>query len=227
MDVDYQANSNLLKEAKRCGVKKFVYISALNGDKLSETKIFEAKEKFVDELKESGLEYLIIRPNGFFSDMKDFFEMATKGRVYLFGKGDKQLNPIHGADLAEFIIDSINKDSNKELEVGGPNIYTHKQIANLAFKSLNKKPKITYIPDFIRTLTIKLLPIVTSSKTYGPIEFFLSAMGRDMLAPKYGQYTLDSFYKSQKVKDTKTKPNFFTIGFLIYDLPTEDKIQNS
>ena len=96
MDVDYKANSNLLKEAKRSGVKKFIYISALNGDKLRKTKIFEAKEKFVDELKESGLEYLIIRPNGFFSDMKDFLDMAKKDRVYLFGKGDKQLNPIHG-----------------------------------------------------------------------------------------------------------------------------------
>jgi uncharacterized protein YbjT (DUF2867 family) len=34
MDVDYQANLNLLTEAKRSGVKKFIYVSALHGDKL-------------------------------------------------------------------------------------------------------------------------------------------------------------------------------------------------
>ena len=76
MDVDYQGNVNLLYEAKKSGVEKFEYISAINGDKQRHLKIFEAKERFVNELKSSGLDYCIMRPNGFFSDMKDFLEMA-------------------------------------------------------------------------------------------------------------------------------------------------------
>ena len=32
MDVDFQSNVNLIDEAKREGVKKFIYISVLNGD---------------------------------------------------------------------------------------------------------------------------------------------------------------------------------------------------
>jgi uncharacterized protein YbjT (DUF2867 family) len=196
MDVDYKANSNLLKEAKKSGVKKFIYVSALNGHKLRDTKIFEAKEKFVDELKNSGLEYLIIRPNGFFSDMKDFLEMAKNGRVYLFGKGEQKLNPIEGSDLAKFIIDSMYECKNQELEVGGPKVYTHKEIAELAFKVLEKEVKITYIPDYFRKLLLKALPIFCNSKTYGPIEFFLSAMGIDMIAPKFGKHFLEDFYKN-------------------------------
>ena len=58
MDVDYQANLNLLKVAKRSGVKKFVYISVLNGEKLKNLKICEAKEKFVDELKKIRIRFL-------------------------------------------------------------------------------------------------------------------------------------------------------------------------
>ena len=100
MDVDYQGNMNLLQEAKKSGVDKFQYISAINGDKLRHLKIFAAKERFVDELKSSGIDYCIMRPNGFFSDMKDFLEMAKKGRVYLFGDGQFKLNPIDGKDLA-------------------------------------------------------------------------------------------------------------------------------
>lgn len=204
MDVDYQANSNLLKEAKLSGVKKFIYISALNGEKLRDIKIFEAKEKFVDELKNSGLEYLIIRPNGFFSDMKDFLEMAQKGRVFLFGDGKKKLNPIHGNDLATFIVKSMDSVSNKELKIGGPKIYTHTQIAELAFKSSGKQIKITYIPDWFRKLILKALPIFTSSKTYGPIEFFLNAIGIDMIAPKFGRHTLDEFYQNQNLSSFKS-----------------------
>lgn len=198
MDVDYQGNLNLLNEAKRCGVKKFIYISALNGDKLKHTKIFQAKEKFVEALKNSGLEYIIIRPNGFFSDMKDFLEMAQSGRVYLFGKGEQKLNPIAGSDLAQFIIDSMNKYKNQELEIGGPKVYTHKEIAELAFSVLSKQTKITYIPEFFRKVVLKLLPVFTDPQTYGPIEFFLSAMGIDMVAPKFGKNDLENFYKKQQ-----------------------------
>ena len=38
MDVDYQANMNLLQDARTSGVKKFIYVSVLNGDK---SQIFE------------------------------------------------------------------------------------------------------------------------------------------------------------------------------------------
>lgn len=218
MDVDYQANLNILNEAKKCGVKKFIYFSALNGDKLKDIKIFEAKEKFVDALKESGLDYLIIRPNGFYSDMKDFLEMAQKGRIYLFGKGDKKLNPIAGSDLANFCLDSLPL-SNKELEIGGPDIYTHKELSSLAFKALNKRTKITYLPDFIRVFILKALPCILSSKTYGPIEFFLSVMGIDMIAPKTGRYKLEDFFvsvsnKIEKTKEEDKKEHIFGIFFI-------------
>jgi nucleoside-diphosphate-sugar epimerase len=48
MDVDYQANLNLLNEAKKAGVRKFIYVSAFNADRLKHLKIAAAKEKFVD-----------------------------------------------------------------------------------------------------------------------------------------------------------------------------------
>ena len=61
MDVDYQGNVNLLNESLKDNVKSFQYISAINGAKLRHLKIFEAKEKFVDELKASKIDYSIIK----------------------------------------------------------------------------------------------------------------------------------------------------------------------
>lgn len=193
MDVDYHANINLLEEAKKCGVKKFIYISALNGDKLRHLKICEAKERFVDALKSSGLNYTIIRPNGFFSDMGDFLKMAEKGKVYLFGDGNLRMNPIHGEDLAKVCIDAIEAND-KEINVGGPDLLSHNEIAELAFKALNKKGKIAHLPDWIRKFTIWLLRTFTTSKTYGSVEFFLSAMAIEMSAPRYGDKHLEDFF---------------------------------
>ena len=196
MDVDYQANKNLLEEAQRAGVQKFIYVSAINGAQFRHLKIFEAKERFVDALKASGLEYTVLRPNGFFSDMKDFLQMAKSGRVYLFGDGNYKLNPIHGADLAKVCVEAIGSHQ-KEVEVGGPDILTQNEIAELALEAYGKAPKIVHLPDWIRKATIGLMRSFTSSKTYGPIEFFLTMMAQDNVAPREGIHRLESFFKQE------------------------------
>lgn len=196
MAVDYQGNSNLLKEAIKGNVECFQYISAINGDKLRQLKIFEAKEKFVDELKSSGINYSVIRPNGFFSDMRDFLDMAKQGRVYLFGDGNHKLNPIHGADLAKVCIDKMMAGE-KEATVGGIDILSHKELAELALKAWQKPIKITYFPDWTRRLIIWLVRTFTSSKTYGPIEFFLTAMASDNIASQYGTHKIEDFFNTE------------------------------
>jgi len=193
MDVDYQANMNLLKEAKISGVKKFIYVSVLNGEKLRTLKICDAKELFVEQLKKSRIDYCVVRPNGFFSDMSEFFNMAKKGRVYLFGNGELRANPIHGHDLAVICVDAVDRPD-KEIEIGGPETLTQNEIASTAFDILGNKPKITYIPDWVRITILKLVKLLTGSRVYGPVEFFMTVMAIDMLAPEYGEHTLKEHF---------------------------------
>ena len=193
MDVDYQANMNLLGEAKKSGVKKFIYISVLNGEKLTKLKICDAKEMFVEQLKNSGVPYCVVRPNGFFSDMSEIFNMAIKGRVYYFGDGEYRTNPIHGEDLATFCVDAIEM-SDREIEIGGPETLTQNEIASIAFNVLGKKPKISHIPDWLRVIILKTIRMITGVKTYGPVEFFMTVMAMDMVAPQYGDHTLKEYF---------------------------------
>ena len=200
MDVDYQANKNLIDEAKKSGVQKFIYISVLNGENLRQLKICEAKEKLGDYLKSSRLDYCIIRPNGFFSDMSDFLKMAKGGKVYLFGDGKLKLNPIHGEDLAKVVVDTINQDA-KEINIGGPDMLSQNDIAELALKAYSKPIKIIHLPDWIRKFTLWTVRTFTSSKTYGPIEFFMTTMVMDMQAPQCGKLKLEDFFNEQTNKN--------------------------
>lgn len=197
MDVDYQANLNLLEEAKRSNVKKFIYISVLNADKLTHLKICAAKEKFVMALKGSGIEYCVIRPTGYFSDMAEFYEMAKKGRVFLFGDGEHKMNPIHGADLALICVNAVTS-CEKEVLAGGPQILSHNQIAETAFSVALKKPKITHIPNWFTKFVLFLIRTFTGSKTYGPIEFFMTVLTMDMIAPEYGDHRLKAYFERLK-----------------------------
>lgn len=194
MDVDYQANKNLLEEAINSGVKKFIYVSVLNGHSFRELKMIEAKERFSDELISSGIGYSIIRPNGFFSDITEVLNMARQGKVYLIGDGQGKNNPIHGQDLADFIVSKMDSEET-ELDVGGPEIFTQNEIAAMAFRVLGKKEKITHIPIWIRDITLKLMRLFTGQKTYGPVEFFMTVMTHEMIAPKTGSHKLVDYFK--------------------------------
>ena len=194
MDVDYQANRNVLNEALIDNVTKFMYISVLNSDRLRHLEIVKAKERFAQELREADIEHIIVRPNGFFSDMAEFLTMAKRGRVYLIGKGEFRANPLHGADLAEACVKWFGSNGG-EFDIGGPEILTQNEIALQAFEALKKEPKITCIPLWVKNLIVKFARILTPAKTYGPLEFFMTVLAMDMVAPTYGQHTIKEYFK--------------------------------
>ncbi|HET7119463.1 MAG TPA: SDR family oxidoreductase [Hanamia sp.] len=193
MDVDYQANLNLLNEAIKSGVKRFIYVFIFNAEKIQDLKIIQAKQKFVDALKDSGINYCLINPTGFFSDMHEFLDMARKGKVYLFGKGDCKINPIDGSDLAKVCVNAIESGEH-EINAGGPEILTYTQIAETAFKTLNKPEKIMYIPNWIKNAVLFLLRKFTRVRLYGPVEFLMAVLTTNMVAPQYGTHTLENYF---------------------------------
>ncbi|MBO7910656.1 SDR family oxidoreductase [Vibrio sp. G41H] len=202
MDVDYQANLNLLEEAERAGVKKFVYVSAFRANVIKSVRLLEAKERFACRLLVSEqLAPCVVRPNGFFADIEEFYNMAQSGRVYLFGSGDVRLNPIHGADLADFILASL-PNAEKELDVGGPDALSATQIAALAFQSQGKMTRITYIPDCVRKLALSVIRRLPENRV-GPAEFFLSAMEGDAVAPCVGKHHLSDHFSQLNKESNK------------------------
>lgn len=194
-EVDYQANLNLLDEARRSGVRRFVYVSVLHGDRLRRLAICDAKERFVDALRASGLDDGVIRPNGFFTDLTAFVDMARRGRVVLFGDGQVRANPIHPDDLATVCVDAAAGTA-REVEVGGPEVLTQIEIARLAFEAVGRPPRITHVPDVARRGVLALARTFTSSRIHGPLEFFLTVTARDMVAPRAGHRPLGAFFQA-------------------------------
>ncbi len=196
MDVDYQGNKNLLDEAISAGVARFLYISVFNAEQMAYVKGVQAKLTFTAALKQSGLPYLVIFPNGFFSDMRDYLNMAKQGRGYVFGNGECRINPIHGEDLAAACVQAVAGDAT-ELRVGGPDVLTHNEILALAFAARGKPVRITRIPLWIRDMILVGLRLTTSVKTYGPLEFFMTVLTMDMVAPCAGTHHLSDFFAEQ------------------------------
>jgi uncharacterized protein YbjT (DUF2867 family) len=181
-----------MDEALRAGVKKFIYVSVFNGPNLLHLDIVRAHEDFVQDLKASGMDYAIIRPTGYFSDMGEFLKMAQKGRVYLIGKGDNSSNPIHGADLAAACVDAM-EGWNQEIDIGGPEVLTYREAAGMAFEALGKPARISSIPAGVMKMIIALTRIFSRHQA-GLIAFFVTMMTSDMVAPVAGTRTLETHF---------------------------------
>lgn len=194
MQVDYQANRNLLDAALAAGsVRKFIFVHSFGAQRLPFLPAFQAKQKFVDELQASRLDRAIVCPNGFFNDMTAFLRMAQRGTVWLIGDGQAHLNPIHGADLARACVDAAGP-SLEEIPIGGPLLYSYEEIAELAFAVLHKPSRIRYFPAW---LAKSMLPLVGmfSARYYTLAAGITALTQQDMLAPPCGTHTLREYYE--------------------------------
>jgi len=148
-DIDYHGNLNLLNEAKKAGVKKFIYISVLKADTAPKAPMAHAKYLFEQELMKSGLDYIIYRPSGYFYDIvKVFRPMIEKGSVTLLGNVPVSANVIDTPDFADYIVAHLN-DSSCTVSIGGQEKYTYEEIACMCFAAAGKPAVIKHAPAFL------------------------------------------------------------------------------
>jgi uncharacterized protein YbjT (DUF2867 family) len=123
--VDLVGNRNLIEAAKAAGVKQFIFVSANIADPKSPIPLMQAKGITEDNLRKSGLPYTIIAPDAF---MDVWIALvvgvpALAGQAVTFiGTGTRKHSFIYAADVAKFIIASIDNPIaiNQKLVIGGP-----------------------------------------------------------------------------------------------------------
>jgi uncharacterized protein YbjT (DUF2867 family) len=192
--IDHLGNRALLEDALACGVKKFIYISVFNSDKMMDSEMVKSHELFVEELRASGISYSVIHPTAYFNDMGMFFSFARKGHVHLFGDGTNRFNPIHGADLAKVCVDAAKDAGNCEIAVGGPDTYTYDETNLMAFDALGMKPKITHLPMWVGNILLFVIGLV-NKPLKSIISFALSVSRIDNVAPATGTHHLKDFFR--------------------------------
>jgi uncharacterized protein YbjT (DUF2867 family) len=192
-DVDYACNRTLIDLAEAADVKRFTYVSMQGAENIMQLAITQAHEKVVEALRSSSLEHRIVRPCGYFGDMRALFDMARRGRVYLVGAGENKMTPIYGADLATICVRASLGDE-LEVEAGGPDLMTQREAAELAFDVVGKPPKITVVPMWLARTAVRLIGLL--SKQYGDLADFIATAGEiDGVGPQVGTTTLRSYFE--------------------------------
>ena len=222
-DVEYTLNKFFLNLCKRVGINRFILLSAICVQKPT-LEFQKAKLAFETLLKNSTLEYEIIRPTAFFKSLSGQIDRVKKGKSFLvFGNGKlTTCKPISARDLSEFIIGFVlrKRAENKIHLVGGPGPpISPKNQAELLFKLSKNEKKITHIsPKLFLVIIYVLMPLSKISKKMQDFREFLRIAyyyaTESMLfwdekndayssnkTPEFGKDTLEDYYKKILDKD--------------------------
>jgi len=192
-DVDLNANSNILDEAVKSKIKKFVYVSAFGAEKYQHLTYFAVHHQFSERLKQAGIDYAIIKPPALFSAFIDLMDLAKKGRLITMGSGDKLTNPIYEGDLAAICVNAINHQ-NAIIEAGGKEVLSRHQINEIIQQQVDPSKKVRHVPLGLIKAVLPLMKIA-SRNLYDKMAFFTEVMQHDTIAPKLGEMKLEDYVK--------------------------------
>ncbi|MGE0482137.1 MAG: SDR family oxidoreductase, partial [Phycisphaerae bacterium] len=213
--VDVPANAALIAASAVANVQRFVYISVRGADSLPHLRYFAAHGRVEQALRGSGLAHAILRPTGFFSAMGQILDMARIGIVPRFGSGAAHTNPIHEADVAEACVDALGLDAASESgsdgvatrgapgeraavvrELGGPETFSRRAIAELAFAALGSQARFIPMPTLLMRMNIALLRPL-HPRMADLMAFVLHVMRHETVAPAYGTRRLADYFRER------------------------------
>lgn len=193
--VDDQGNRTLLNVAYEAKVRRFAYVGAFGGRFMGNNEYIRAHESFVAALKTSGVRYHVVRAAPMFESFDGMLKKAKKGKLRVIAGGDALLNPIHSADFATAFVDAVEARE-QEVDVGGPEVLSRREIAELAIKAWGKEPRIRNLPLALAMYWAKFAWFRGGHNKFVSAVVTASA-NTDLVAPELGERTLADYFAEQ------------------------------
>jgi uncharacterized protein YbjT (DUF2867 family) len=150
--IDYRANIDLIDCAIANSVDHFVFISVLGAERGYQAPTFKAKREVEKYLMASGLNYTILRPSGFATNLLPLAERFRDTGIYLLiGDNRNRSSVVSTDDLAKIAIASVTNPAakNQIFAVGGPEILMRKEIPGIFAQVFQREPIVINPPLFL------------------------------------------------------------------------------
>ena len=141
------------KAAKASGAKVFIQMSALGADANSLSEYARSKAQGEALAKAAFPGAIVLRPSIIFGPEDNFFnQFAAMSRLApalpLIGGGHTKYAPVFVGDVAEAIAVLVDRAeaSGKTFELGGPEIFTFKQLMQFTLDTIGRKRLLLPVP---------------------------------------------------------------------------------
>lgn len=151
--IHVEGAKNVAEKAKKLEVSTLLHMSALGADKDSSSRYASSKARGEEAVLKAFPTATLFRPSVIFGPEDTFFnrfaEMARLSPFLpLIGGGKTRFQPIYVGDVAEcFLKAAFKKETQgKTYELGGPEIYSFKQLMEYLLKTIHRRRFLLPLP---------------------------------------------------------------------------------
>ena len=148
--VDLQGNENLIAAAGAAGVRHFVLVSMHGARADHPIELYRAKFFAEERLRQSNLEWTIIRPTVFMELWAGIVgdSLVKDGKATVFGRGDNPINLVSVRDVARFVELAVvdPRLEGMAVDIGGPENLTLNDIVEILAATKGLKASARHIP---------------------------------------------------------------------------------
>ena len=166
-DIHAKFPDLLSKLCSELNIKKLVQISALGINETVSSQYMQSKLKGEKNIINNFNRSVILRPSVIFGPEDKFFnQFASIAEFFpvfpLIGGGLTYFQPIYVGDIAKAIMAVLEKEeiNNNIFELGGPQIFTFKELMKILLKEINKKRFLVPIPFLFAKFQAKILQLL-------------------------------------------------------------------
>ncbi|MCC6792262.1 MAG: complex I NDUFA9 subunit family protein [Thermomicrobiales bacterium] len=156
-----QGTVNVVEEAKRAGVRRFIDMSAMGARDDPRYPYLKAKWDGEQAVKSSGMAWTIFRPSvvfgpgdGFINVLADLVRKAPM--IPVVGNGQSKFQPVAVGEVAAAFAKAVDDPSTigQTFDLGGPDILTYEAMLDIIAAQLGKKKPKVHVPVGLMKLVV-------------------------------------------------------------------------
>jgi NADH dehydrogenase len=165
--IHHQGARTVTECARAAGAKRLIQVSALGADAGSPSLYARTKAAGEAAVRAAFPEATILRPSIIFGPEDGFFNrFAGMARVApalpLIGGGKTRFQPVYVGDVAEAIARILERadTAGRVYELGGPTVYTFRQLLELMLKEVRRKRALVPVPFALARFKARFLQVL-------------------------------------------------------------------
>lgn len=173
-NLQSEGAATIAAKADKREIDRFVQISAIGAASNAKSRYLRSKAEGEEAVRASIPSATIVRPSIVFGPEDNFYnrfaDMAKFAPLMPLIAGRTRFQPIYAADLAEAIANALDSRAarGKTYEIGGPKIYTFKQILKYILATIDRKRPLLGVPGIIMAPIAALIGAVTKLTPFAP-----------------------------------------------------------
>lgn len=164
--VNVEGTRNIVEEAERSGVRRFVYVSSLGADR-GRSDYHRSKLQGESIVRRFHGSWLICRPGNVYGpgdeQMSLMLQMVRMMPVVpVLDEGDHPFQPIWADDLGEALALAVERDdlTGQVLELAGPEVTSMNDVLDRLVKITDKEPARLAVPKWLASVGLKVAEAV-------------------------------------------------------------------